>query len=163
MRPCVVGDVQYGDRTLHFTRDYLSGLVDAFRDRAYDAVSFQLAPGDNKHTNDPERHQGQITDLELADDWLWMYLQPTEAGERVLSENPYLGVSARIVENYARSDGKFYPAAIQHVLGTLDPACQAWGPGSPRTCPTAARCSSTCPPASGLASPAPPGTWPRAH
>jgi hypothetical protein len=32
-----------------------------------------------------------------------------------------LGVSARIVENYSRSDGKFFPAAIQHVLGTLDP------------------------------------------
>ena len=30
-------------------------------------------------------------------------------------------MSARIVEDYARSDGKFFTAAVQHVLGTLDP------------------------------------------
>jgi hypothetical protein len=45
----------------------------------------------------------------------------------VLSENPGLGVSARIVEDYARSDGKFFPAAIQHVLGTLDPRIPGLG------------------------------------
>jgi hypothetical protein len=39
----------------------------------------------------------------------------------VLRENPRLGVSARIVEQYARADGAFYPAAIQHVLATHDP------------------------------------------
>jgi hypothetical protein len=38
-----------------------------------------------------------------------------------LSQYPDLGVSARIVEGYDRADGKFFPAAIQHVLGTLDP------------------------------------------
>jgi hypothetical protein len=123
-----VGDVEYQGRTLHFSRDYLSTLVNAFRSGAYDQVSFQLADAKNSHTNDPERHRGTVTGLELEPDGLYALAQVTEAGERVLTENPMLGVSARIVENYARSDGKYFPAAIQHVLGTLDPRIPALGP-----------------------------------
>jgi len=122
-----VDDVEYQGRMLHFSKDYNDSLAQAFRDRAYDQVSFQLADAKNTHTNDPERHRGTITDLRSEDDGLWLYLQPTERGEQVLRENPYLGVSARIVENYARSDGKFYPAAVQHVLGTLDPRIPGLG------------------------------------
>ncbi len=122
-----VGDVEYQGRTLHFTRDYLASLEAAFRDRAYDQVSFQLADAKNTHTNDPERHRGTITDMRVETDGLWVTLNPTEAGEQVLKTNPYLGVSARIVENYPRSDGKFYPAAVQHVLGTLDPRIPGLG------------------------------------
>jgi hypothetical protein len=126
-----IGDVEYQGRVLHFTRDYLGKLADAFRSRAYDQVPFQLADSGNRHTNDPERFRGTITDLELADDGLYAVLDPTEAGEAVLRDNPHLGVSARIVEGYARSDGKFYPAAIQHILGTLDPRIPALGSWQP--------------------------------
>jgi len=122
-----VDDVEYQGRTLHFTHDYLASLEQAFRDRAYDQVSFQLADAKNTHTNDPERHRGTITDMRVEADGLWVTLNPTEAGEALLKENPYLGVSARIVENYPRSDGKFYPAAVQHVLGTLDPRIPGLG------------------------------------
>lgn len=122
-----VGDIEYQGRTLHFTPGYLAGLAQAFRDRAYDQVSFQLADSGNTHTNDPERHRGTIVDVLAEPDGLWMVLSPTERGEQVLKENPYLGVSARIVEQYQRSDGKFYPAAIQHVLGTLDPRIPGLG------------------------------------
>ena len=45
----------------------------------------------------------------------------------MLTANPKLGVSARIVEDYARSDGRHFPAAIQHVLGTLDPRIPGLG------------------------------------
>ena len=45
----------------------------------------------------------------------------------MLTANPKLGVSARIVEDYARSDGQRFPAAIQHVLGTLDPRIPGLG------------------------------------
>src|SRR6266700_594004 len=82
-------------------------------------------------TNDPERTRGQILDLELGEDGLYALAEVTERGEQVLQDNPYLGVSARIVENYARSDGQFYPAAIQHVLGTLDPRIPALGSWQP--------------------------------
>lgn len=116
-----VGDVEYKGRMLHFTRDYLSGLAQAFQERAYDQVPFQLAGDDNSHTNDVERFGGEITDFEVDNDGLYIKLAATERGDKVLRENPKLGVSARIVEDYARSDGKFFTAAVQHVLGTLDP------------------------------------------
>jgi hypothetical protein len=115
------GSINYKGRRIDFTPDYLSRLAAAFRDQAYPQVPFQLAPGDNSHTNDPERYAGQVVDLQAAPDGLWITLAATERGNRVLTENPDLGVSARIVEGYARSDGKFWPEAIQHVLGTLDP------------------------------------------
>jgi hypothetical protein len=126
-----LGDVEYQGRTLHFGHDYLSTLVNSFRSGAYDQVSFQLADAKNAHTNDPERHRGTITGLELGEDGLYATAQVTEAGERVLAENPMLGVSARIVEHYNRSDGKYFPAAIQHILGTLDPRVPGLGAWSP--------------------------------
>jgi len=116
-----VGDIDYKGRTLHFTKDYLAELARSFRARAYDQVPFQLADAENKHTNDPERFAGEITDFEVDEDGLYIKLSATERGDRVLRENPKLGVSARIVEDYARADGKFFSAAVQHVLGTLDP------------------------------------------
>ena len=123
--------MQYQGRTLHFTPAYIQGLAEAFRSGAYDQVSFQLADSANSHTNDPERHRGTIVDMKAQADGLYVMLQPTERGEQVLRENPYLGVSARIVEQYQRSDGAFYPAAIQHVLGTLDPRIPNLGQWEP--------------------------------
>lgn len=122
-----VGDVEYKGRTLHFTLDYLKGLARSFTARAYDQVAFQLADAQNTHTNDPERFRGDFVAMDAEPDGLWVTLKPTEAGDKVLQENPELGVSARIVEDYARSDGKHFPAAIQHVLGTLDPRIPGLG------------------------------------
>lgn len=122
-----VGEIAYKGRTLKFDRGYLAGLVEAFRQRAYDQVPFQLAGDENKHTNDVERTGGQITGMELGADGLYIEVEPTERGKRVLAENPGLGVSARIVEEYDRSDGKFFPRAIQHVLATLDPRIPGMG------------------------------------
>ena len=122
-----IGEIDYKGRRLKFTRDYLAGLKYAFDDKAYDQTAFQLADAANTHTNDPERFRGEIAEMDLRGDGLWVRLSPTDAGDRVLQENPKLGVSARIVEDYARADGKHYPAAIQHVLGTLDPRIPALG------------------------------------
>jgi hypothetical protein len=116
-----VGSVEYQGRTLRFDREYLQGLADSFHDQAYDQVPLQLADSSNRHTNDPERTAGWIDDLEVRHDGLYALATVTERGERVLSENPMLGVSCRIVEQYNRSDGRHYPAAVQHVLATLDP------------------------------------------
>ena len=122
-----VGDVEYKGRLLHFDRRYLGSLVSAFRSRAYDQVPFQLADAHNTHTNDPERTRGEITGMELRGDGLYVTAALTPEGEQVLTANPKLGVSARIVEDYARSDGKHFTAAIQHVLGTLDPRIPGLG------------------------------------
>lgn len=122
-----VGEINYQGRVLKFTPKYLGDLIAAFRERAYDQVPFQLADGKNSHTNDPERTRGQVTDMTLEPDGLWIEMDPTDAGQSVLTDNPGLGVSARIVEGYDRSDGKFFPRAIQHVLGTLDPRIPGMG------------------------------------
>jgi hypothetical protein len=122
-----IGEISYKGRTLKFTKDYLAGLVSAYNDRAYDQVPFQLADAANTHTNDPERTRGQIAEMQLRGDGLWIGMDPTPAGQQVLTANPGLGVSARIVEGYDRSDGKFFPRAIQHVLGTLDPRIPGLG------------------------------------
>ncbi|MGH3300583.1 MAG: hypothetical protein ACRDOK_02675 [Streptosporangiaceae bacterium] len=122
-----VGEIRYKGKVLKFTRDYLSRLADAFRQGAYDQVPFQAAPDDNSHSNDIERFRGEITDMAVDNDGLWVTLNPTERGEAILRDNPKLGVSARIVEDYDRADGKFFPAAIQHVLGTLDPRIPGMG------------------------------------
>jgi hypothetical protein len=122
-----IGEINYKGRVLKFTHDYLAGLVQSFKERAYDQVPFQLAPDNNAHTNDPERTRGQIQDMTLEHDGLWITMEPTDAGRAVLEANPGLGVSARIVEGYDRSDGKLFPRAIQHVLGTLDPRIPGMG------------------------------------
>ena len=123
-----VGEVEYKGRVLKFTREYLTKLAQSFRERAYDQVPFQLADASNAHTNDPERFAGDVIAFDAGDDGLWLTLAATERGDKVLRENPGLGVSARIVEDYARSDGKFFSAAVQHVLGTLDPRIPGLGP-----------------------------------
>ena len=122
-----VGDIDYKGRTLHFTRNYLGQIVQAFKSRAYDQVPFQLADAANTHTNDPERTRGEITGMELGDDGLYVTAELTPEGEAVLAANPKLGVSARIVEDYARADGQFFKSAVQHVLGTLDPRIPGLG------------------------------------
>lgn len=121
------GSINYKGRQLTFDPGYLSRLAAAFRDQAYPQVPFQLAPDDNSHTNDPERFAGEVTDMSAEPDGLWITLAATERGNRVLAENPRLGVSARIVEAFERSDGKYWPEAVQHVLGTLDPRIPGLG------------------------------------
>jgi hypothetical protein len=123
-----VGEIEYQGRLLKFDKSYLEGLAQAFNARAYDQVPFQLADAKNQHTNDPERFRGEVQKMDVGSDGLYVTVKTTEAGNAVLSANPKLGISARIVEDYARSDGQYYPVAIQHVLGTLDPRVNSLGP-----------------------------------
>jgi hypothetical protein len=116
-----VGEIDYKGRKIVFDRPYLARLAQAFNGRAYDQVPFQLADAHNTHTNDPERFRGEVKGVELTQDGLDIIIAATEDGSALLAKNPALGVSARIVEDYARADGRHFPAAIQHVLGTLDP------------------------------------------
>jgi hypothetical protein len=116
-----LGSINYRGRKITFDREYLTGLVQSFRKQACGPVPFQVADSDNKHTNDPLRRHGTVVDLEIADDGLYGVVELDETGQQLVEQYPDLGVSARIYENYERSDGQFFPAALQHVLGTLDP------------------------------------------
>lgn len=126
-----VGEINYKGRRISFDRPYLQGLAESFAANAYDQVPFQLAGDANTHTNDVERFGGRVEAMDLGqageEPGLWVTLATTERGTKVLTDNPALGVSARIVEDYDRSDGKFFPRAIQHVLGTLDPRIPGLG------------------------------------
>jgi hypothetical protein len=116
-----LGEITYKGQQLKFDKDYLQNLVRSFKDKAFGQVPFQLADGNNKHNNDPERTRGKIVGVEMTNDGLDLILEATRKGDELLRDNPELGVSARIYEDYERSDGKHWKAALQHVLGTLDP------------------------------------------
>lgn len=116
-----LGQISYKGQTIKFDRNYFTELVKSFREKACGPVPFQLADAKNTHTNDPERRRGTVEDLEVGEDGLYAIVGLNEDGEKLVKEYPDLGVSARIYENYDRSDGRFWPAALQHVLGTLDP------------------------------------------
>jgi hypothetical protein len=122
-----IGKIHYQGRVLDFDEEYLKGLAESFRKGAYDQVPFQLATDENKHTNNPERTRGWVTGVSVEKDGLWVTAQTTPEGNKILMSNPKLGVSARIVEDYARADGQYFPVAIQHVLGTLDPRIPGLG------------------------------------
>jgi hypothetical protein len=119
--------IHYRGRKITFDDQYLHDLANSFQQGAYDQVAFMMAPDNNSHTLDPERFRGEIKDVEVGDDGLYGIFQVTPEAAKVLEQNPKLGVSARILENYSRSDGKQFPRALQHVLGTLDPVIPGLG------------------------------------
>jgi hypothetical protein len=123
------GSINYVDprtgkrRKLTFDSAYGRRLIEAFRSGAYPQVPFQLADGDNRHNNDPRNTGGEVVGVELSRDGSGVdgILRVWGDGARVVETNPRLGVSARIFENVALTDGRTFPVAMQHVLGTVDP------------------------------------------
>src|ERR1039458_3217677 len=73
-----LGEIAYKGRRIAFTREYLAGLVTAFRDKAYDVVPFQFADSANSHSNAPEQRRGTVKDLELTDDGLDIIVRSEE-------------------------------------------------------------------------------------
>ncbi|MCW2902588.1 MAG: hypothetical protein JWO67_4853 [Streptosporangiaceae bacterium] len=132
-----IGELPYKGRKLQFTRDYINNLVTAYKDKAFDAVPFQLAPDDNSHSNAVDRAAGEIIGLEATDDGLYATVSASEKGADILRAHPNLGVSVRVVEGYERNDGKTtrsYPAALQHVLATWAPRIAGMKPWEPVEC-----------------------------
>lgn len=122
-----VGSISYNGRKIDFTKDYLNTMVQSFNDGAFDNIPLQFADADNKHTNAPERYRGDVVAMSLQDDGLYVTVAATPEGAKILEENPKLGISARIINDYDRADGKHYAAAMQHVLATHDPRIPGLG------------------------------------
>jgi hypothetical protein len=122
-----MGTINYKGRRINFDRQYLTDLATSFHAGAYDQVPFMLADKDNAHTMDPERYRGECKGVEVADDGLYGTFELSGDAAQLVKANPKLGVSARIVEQYDRADGKTFPRAMQHVLGTLDPRLPGLG------------------------------------
>lgn len=125
-----VGSISYEGRKIDFTPEYLQTMVDSFNDGAYDNVPLQFAPDNNSHSNDVERYRGDVVAMGLENDGLYVTVSATPDGAKILSQNSKLGISARIVNDYDRADGKHYDAAMQHVLATHDPRITGLGPWS---------------------------------
>lgn len=115
------GSIDYKGRKLTFDDAYLTDLAKAYREGAFDQVPFLLAKDDNAHTMDPERYRGEIKGVEVTSSGLDVLLDLTPDAADLVRANPKLGVSARIIEDLEHADGRTYPRALQHVLGTLDP------------------------------------------
>lgn len=121
------GKIKYGEREIVFDDEYLTDLASSFTDGAYDQVPYMLADEQNRHTMDPERFRGECKSVEVAEDGLYGTFELSGDAADLIRKNPKLGVSARIVEGYQRSDGKTYRRSLQHVLGTLDPRIPGMG------------------------------------
>lgn len=116
-----VGSINYKGRRIDFTREKLAAMEAAFRDRAFDSVPLVFADKDNAHTMDPRQTTGEMVDVELTADGLDGIFRASDEAAKLLESYPKVGVSARILENYERADGRSFPAAIQHALITSDP------------------------------------------
>ena len=126
-----LGKISYRDRELDFTREYLAGLIRAFDERAFEVVPFVLAGENGEHTSDPARWRGEVRGLEMAPDGLDAVVAVTEDGGEALRRDPGLGAAPRIIESYRCADGRTFPAAIQHVLGTRHPVITGLRPWQP--------------------------------
>lgn len=116
-----VRKVNYKGRVLDFNQRYFTELSNSFKRRAFDQVPTQIADSNNKHNNDPRNTGGELVDLAVESDGLYGIFRPNKVGAEVLANNPKIGVSARILEGYQRSDGASFGKALQHVLLTVDP------------------------------------------
>jgi len=130
-------------RKIKFDSAYLADCVKSFRSKAIDQTCFQLANSDNSHGRDfdPERQRAEVVDMATYDE-LPEDVKASVEGKRglyakikfwdrdaakVVENNPRLGVSARVRENFLRADGTMVKRAVIHVLGTIDPRVTGMG------------------------------------
>jgi hypothetical protein len=116
------GSIKYAGRTVTFNDTLLSNIVDGFKKGAYDQSSFCFANEQNDHKVKPQDWGGDVKGLEVAEDGLYATMELATHAADLVRANPKLGVSPAIRINYTReADGATFPAALHHVLGTLDP------------------------------------------
>lgn len=132
--------IHYKGRDLLFDRRYLSNVRNAFKENALgEQTAFQLADDSNRHDTeedkledrnwDPERYRGEIVDMKVVNSGLYGKYKLTPEGIKLVQNNPRLGVSASLKENYER-DGRKYPVVMRHCLGTLNPRIKGMSPWS---------------------------------
>lgn len=124
-------EIDYRGTKLSLNKEKLEAMVQSFTDGAYDTVPLVFADGKNNHTMDPRFVTGEVIGMEVTDHGLDMLVSTSDEAAKLLSNYPKFGVSARFFENLERSDGKKFPAAVQHALITLDPVIAGMSPWEP--------------------------------
>lgn len=120
--------IRHKGQTLVFDRAYLEQVAENFRAGAYDQVPAVLADDDNRHNENPENFRGEVKAVELTQEGLDVVVEMTERGAQLIAENPRLGVSARLVPEVERADGRF-ENVLRHVCLTMSPKAngmRAW-------------------------------------
>lgn len=142
------GTIHYEGRKLNFDRAYHEDLIESFKNREVEQTMFQLANPLNSHGRDmdPERQRALVQDMATLDqlpdavkaqvgDNPGLYVKMhffNKKAARAVQENPGLGVSARVRENFENSrTGKIVKRAVVHVLGTIDPKVTGMSPWHP--------------------------------
>lgn len=121
--------INYKGRKITFDDAYMQDLAKAFNANAFDTVKLFFDKGDGKHMEDPEQVRGTIRGLELANDGLDVIIDfDNEQAADLVRQHPDFGVSARIIEGLEHADGRTFPRAIKHVLGTFDPRATGMRP-----------------------------------
>lgn len=115
------GPIAYRGGTVDLNDELVGQIRAAFDEGALNQTPVQLADAQNTHTLDPERFRGDVVALEETPESLFALLSLSPEGDKAVRDNPRLGVSARIVQDHTRHDGKHFKAALEHVLMTLNP------------------------------------------
>jgi hypothetical protein len=122
------GKIKYQGQELDLNDQLFQEIQTAFNDGALDQVPLQLADSDNKHTMAPERFGGEVKGLELTADGLDAIVSvPKDTHDLIQKTGKKLGVSVKVTRNRELPNGKTYPSALIHVLGTLDPKITQMG------------------------------------
>lgn len=133
------GEIHYDGRRIKFDRAYLQDLITSFNNGEVEQTMFQLANPLNGHGRDfdPERQRASATAMRLANPGeqpgLYAKLQFfSKKAARAVQQNPGLGVSARVRENFVNTrTGEVVKRAVVHVLGTIDPRVTGMSPWQP--------------------------------
>jgi hypothetical protein len=115
------GKYNYKGDELDLTADTHRQLIAAFNDKAFDEVPFQFGP---EHNNDTFRRGGTMVDVQyVPGEGTYGYFDFSTSPEaaKYVTDYPKFGVSPRIVIDHERMDGKTFPAALQHICGTVVP------------------------------------------
>jgi hypothetical protein len=129
------GTKKYKGQELDFSK-INPAVVQAFDDKAFDAVPFVMSLTSNEHPQigqEGELIEGDLEKLELAEDGgLFGYFDLSHSYKvlnAIRKSKGKFGVSGRVEVDYVAEDtGKTFPYALSHVCGTTRPHIKGMSP-----------------------------------
>lgn len=126
-----VTSIDYDGQRIDFDPDFHKALNLSFQQGAFEQVPVVFADGDNKHNMDPRNFGGEIVDVEYRGpgkkEGTWALIRADRQAAKAIKANPRLGVSARILREYAHG-GKRFTNAMNHLLLTMNPRVRGMEP-----------------------------------
>lgn len=127
-----VTSIDYNGTKVDFDDNFHKDLKLSFSQGAYDQVPLVFADGENRHNMDPRNFGGELLDVQYRGTGkkggTWGLIEAAPETAKVLDRNPRLGVSARIMQNIRKADGRTFKRAMNHVLLTMNPRVSGMEP-----------------------------------